>query len=323
MNTHDRPLTPGNGLPLASPLGTPNRGASTQARGAPGGLRGTNDPSVVTPVSARPRRVGARQLDRVGMQLAERDWQLLRLLDQHSYLTTLQLQSFLFTNHASPLSAARSCRRVLARLSRDGLLRSLPRRQGGVTGGSAPVTWQLSPAGVRLIRPERSGYRTHMPTLRYLHHCLAIADVHLSIRDTTATTASSTCEVQIEPAAWRRFTGLGGESQWLKPDMAATLSGHDTDGAYEDGWFIEVDCGTESIPTLLRKCEQYEAYLKTGIEQAASGVFPLVLWTFFGDRAEKRNEALRRSISRSSRFTSPLYRYATPDTLRAVLGGQE
>jgi len=322
MSALDRDDTPVDGLPIGSPLGDATNDASSLTRDVRIESRGTNDPSPSVSVPDQPRLLGSRQLDDLGVQLAERDWLVLRLLNQHSYLTTLQLQRFVFTNHASALSAARSSRRVLARLKRDGLVRSLPRRQGGVSGGSAPVTWQLSPAGARLVQPERSGYRTHTPTLRYLHHCLAIADVHLEIRDQVSANELSSGDVQIEPTAWRRFTGLGGKPQWLKPDMAARLVGHDADGEYEDRWFIEVDRGTESIPTLRRKCEQYEAYRNSGIEQSESGVFPLVLWVFFGERPEERADALRRSLSRSGRFTALLYRFATPDTLRAVLGGQ-
>ena len=73
-------------------------------------------------------------------------------------------------------------------------------------------------------------------------------------------------ECAVEPASWRRFTGLGGARLTLKPDLyaeTASTSGSDLVHA----WFIEVDLGTEGIPTLLKKCRDYEAYRRTGIEQ--------------------------------------------------------
>jgi Replication-relaxation len=53
---------------------------------------------------------------------------------------------------------------------------------------------------------------------------------------------------------------------------------------FEDSWFIEVDRGTESLPTLLRKCGRYEEYRRSGIEQRDRQVFPLVLWLLLDER---------------------------------------
>jgi hypothetical protein len=83
-----------------------------------------------------------------------------------------------------------------------------------------------------------------------------------------------------------------------------------------DRWFIEVDLGTESLPTLLRKCGQYETYRASGIEQADYGVFPLVLWFF---TVPERAERLAQAVARSPRLTPALYRYAQPETLSRVL----
>jgi len=60
----------------------------------------------------------------------------------------------------------------------------------------------------------------------------------------------------------------------LKPDLYAVTAS----GDYEDHWFCEIDRATESMPTLLKKCVQYEAYRRTGAEQDRLGVFPLVVW---------------------------------------------
>ena len=60
----------------------------------------------------------------------------------------------------------------------------------------------------------------------------------------------------------------------LKPDAAVVVRL----GEYEDRWFIEMDLGTESAPTLARKCELYRRYWQSGTEQARNDVFPRVLW---------------------------------------------
>jgi hypothetical protein len=151
-----------------------------------------------------------------------------------------------------------------------------------------------------------------------LAHCLAVADAHLAVLDHAEQTGLS-AQVTVERHAWRPYTGLGGERLWLKPDLFASLRGRDEQGAYEDRWFIEVDLGTESLPTLLRKCEQYEAYRRSGNEQDRTGTFPLVLW-IFDDPA--RVAVLRHAVARRPRLTPALYRYAELGTVASVLAGE-
>lgn len=312
-------------LPFASPLGSPGEDASAQVGPTSGRSTGTNTPSARQPqvVASRQRgRVGRRQLARLAEELSDRDREVLRRVAEHHYLTTLQLQAFVFTDHASAASAARTCRRVLARLHRAGLLRPLPRRVGGVRAGSGATVWQLAPAGARLLRDE-TGYRTHEPSPRFLAHCLAVADVHLTLRGLAMEdqAVAQTVTVDVEPTSWRRYTGSGGEARWLQPDLHAVLVGHDRSGEFEDRWFCEIDLGTESLPTLVKKCRQYEAYRASGIEQEDHGVFPLVLWIFHGSKAATRAAQLRSRIARDSWLSPALYRYATADTLRDVVMG--
>jgi hypothetical protein len=313
----------GDRSPIASPMGYASADANTPVRGAQRPLAVPKDPASGVSLSnsdsaarsPHSRRLGRHQLDAVAAGLAARDWQVLRRIDEHGYLSTEQVQRFVFTDHASLATASRSTRRVLTRLERDGLLRSLPRRQGGVLGGSTPATWQLAPAGARLLREKATHYRVSTPSIRHLRHCLAIADTHLAIRD-HAETVELDAIVDVEPACWRTYPGSGGEQRWLKPDLAATLIGTDSHGRYDDRWFIEVDLGTESLPTLLRKCAQYETYRSTGIEQSEHGAMPLVLWVFLGDA---RGEQLRDAVKRRGRLTTELFRFASLDTLATVM----
>jgi Replication-relaxation len=91
----------------------------------------------------------------------------------------------------------------------------------------------------------------------------------------------------------------------LKPDLYAVTASRD----FEDSWFIEVDRGTESLPTLLRKCGQYEEYRRSGVEQRDRQVFPLVLWRrrmsgagMCSGRRSTRPPGLDRSLFRAATF---------------------
>lgn len=237
---------------------------------------------------------------------------MLARVAEHRYLSTHQVQAFAFTGHASADSAARTARYALRRLGEAHVLRALARPVGGVRGGSAARVWQLAPAGARLLRDDGPIYRTHEPSERFLRHCLAVADAHLALRALVGTDDVSDVEVAVEPESWQRFAGTGGEPRWLQPDLATTIRTPD----YEDRWFIEVDLGTESLPTLLRKCGHYEAYRRAGHEQDAHGSFPLVLWLF---TVAERAERLRYAVARATRLTPPLYRYATPETFTQTI----
>ena len=306
--------TPGTGIPIALPFGSNAPPSSMQVNDPFGRSRGTHTPHSGSsqPAHSSPGRVGSIALARIDELMPDRDRLVLQRIAEHRYLSTHQIQHFVFTDHETDASASRTARRVLQRLERMHLVRPLARRVGGVRGGSTAQIWQLAPAAARLLREDGTTFRTHEPSLRFLAHCLAVADVHLVIRQLQLDPGVVSTDVQVEPRSWRRYAGLGGEARWLQPDLASVVS---TD-QYDDRWFIEVDLGSESLPTLLRKCGQYESYRASGIEQEAHEAFPLVLWVF---TKPERAERLRHSVARSPRLTPQLYRFATPANLVSVL----
>lgn len=332
-NTHTASAPPGPssgpraGLPIGHPVGSPPPRALAVARSASRDSRGTDTPHTSSTAGlklARPHkrpRVGSRTRGRLAASLSDRDRQVLSQIWQHRYLTTAQLQTFCFTQHASDDSAARTSRRVLARLERDGLIRALTRRIGGVRAGSEAKVWQLAPAGARILLPDTgSGWRTHEPSERFLAHTLAVADCHLTIRASTPPGASA--HVQTEPTSWRRYTGLGGETRLIRPDLAAHLTGTDHHGTWDDYWFIEVDMGTESLPSLLAKCHAYSDYYSSGLEQTQRGSFPRVLWLMHGPRAGHRAAELTRRIHRTPSLQPAMFTIAVPQELEGVLWGE-
>lgn len=311
--------TPGRGLPLGVPTAPVVDAASAQVSGEFARFREPNTSdsprSEVIPPSPR-RRVGHQQLSRLAARLSERDRQILHLVGEHRFLTTFQIQQFCFHDHHTTATAARVARRVLARLKRDELLQPLTRHVGGNRAGSEGTIWQLTPAGSRLAYGDQGGARRRPrdPSDRFLAHQLAVADVHVLLAQHRRIEAIEDVTVQIEPASWRRYQGPGGEPRWLQPDLAADI----TTEAFTDRFFIEVDLGSETLPTLLGKCEQYETYRRSGIEQQHVGTFPLVVWLFLD---EQRAHRLAEVIGRSSKLTAGMFRYATPDTLTHVLAG--
>lgn len=314
MNAPRDGYTPGTGLPLAPPLGSTNDELSAQVREEFAQAREPNTSALTSAEVTTHPRIGRRALKRLEQNLSGRDRGVLARVAEHRFLTTHQLQAFCFADHTSEASASRTARRVLSRLERDGLLRSLERRVGGVRAGSAARVWQLAPGGTRVIHGDEARRRLGTPSIRFMAHRLAIADVHLLLRAHRDIEAIEEVSVEVEPAAWRRYQGRSGEPRWLQPDLYAELTTRD----FTDRAFVEVDLGSESLPTLLGKCVQYEEYRRSGIEQERHGSFPLVVWLLTSPERVARLDA---AVRRHQGLKAEMFRYATPDTLAQVLAG--
>jgi len=266
----------------------------------------------------RRRGRGAAGLSELARLLSERDLAVLDALADHRFLTTRQLQAFSFHTHRSSQSAARTCRRVLQRLEGWRLVERLSRRVGGLQAGSASSVWMLTSSGQQL-RNLRSGLgavgRMREPGERFVQHYLAVAETHLALVQADRAGKLELVTAQVEPACWRPYSGLGGSAEVLKPDLYAVTASSE----FEDHWFIEVDRATESLPTVLRQCQQYETYRRVGREQAASGLFPFVLLVVpDSSRAGK----LRSALDAARHLDRQLFKITTPDRFIAVvLGG--
>jgi Replication-relaxation len=258
-------------------------------------------------------RLGRLGLIRLQEQLSERDLQIIHSVASHRFLTTQQIERLHFHDHASSETGARVCRHVLNRLTKEKTLRRLTRRVGGLRAGSAAYIYTLAPVGRRLVG-ETTARQVREPSLNFLEHSLAIADVHLALREAARAERFELLTVEIEPACWRRYIGIGGSRQILRPDMFV-VSAH---GEYEYCWFLEIDRGTEYKPTLVRKCRQYETYRRSGKEQQRLGVFPLVVWV---TPDEARAREVEKAIRSARNLTQELFRVTTSSDLLDLFAG--
>jgi hypothetical protein len=269
------------------------------------------------PAGRNDTRISARRLEEISHGLSERDFAILQDIRLFRYVTTTQLCRLHFTkvsvadtaDKITPRAALRACNRELAKLRELKLISSLQRRIGGVRAGSGAYVWTLDAGGARLLiksNEQAPRKRFYEPSVAFLEHTLAVTETAIRLKELQAT------HCEIEPKCWRIFAGLGGTPQRLRPDLFAVTAS----GDYDDHWFIEVDLATESPAIVLRKCEQYLAYRRSGSEQRAYGVFPVVVWLVPTDR---RKEALKRHIADELQNNSNIFVVITMDELDGLV----
>lgn len=261
------------------------------------------------------QRLGRRGLERLRNRLSDRDLAILRAVEGFRLLTARQIEALHFIDHATPLTAARSARRVLERLTRDRVLVRLERRIGGVRAGSASYIYAVGPAGHRLLHDD-STRRWREPTETFVAHTLTVADLIVALTEQHQAGKVELVEYQTEPNCWRDFPRPMAGTQILKPDLFVMTATDDT----ELRWFVEVDLGTESGSAIVRKCRTYHSYWQAGIEQDRHDVFPKVLW--IAD-TERRSRLISRSITKARSLHQPLFEVTTADEAIAVLAGGE
>jgi hypothetical protein len=264
-------------------------------------------------------RLGTVSVGQLRYLLTARDQAVVRSIREWRFLTTRQIFSLFFAEHASYTSGIRACTRVLTRLKEHRLLYRLDRPVGGPGGGSASYVWGVDVAGDRLLRADpESGYtkrsRAFEPTPLFLAHTLAVADVRVRLAALQREQRLDLVEVQAEPASWRPFAWRG-RSQILKPDLYV-VTGH---GDEEWHRYVEVDRATESLQVLVdKKARAYEDYLATGTDEAHLGVVPEVLWIV---PDQQRADRFRAALFRAHGITKELHTIVCVSDLDAALAG--
>ncbi len=272
-----------------SPVGRPMASGTAPEMGWKDGpfrsLRAANDSA-----SRRPSRISSRQLDSIQDQLTNEDLATLHFVAEVRLATGFQIARRLWAARVRTDPKARAARRALKRLEDWRIIEGLPRRQGGVRGGSASMVYALGPAGRRLL--ARTGFETRRldaPGDRFVRHTLAITELVVGLHEVDLGGELDLIELQTEPACWRGFLGLLGARLILKPDLFVRIGS----GAFEDRWFIEVDLATESRSTITSKAKVYLGHYRSGDEQSRHGVYPRVIWAVPDRRrAEQITDAL-------------------------------
>jgi Replication-relaxation len=305
---NDLPLT----SHLASHLGPNPDGTSplADAQNRSTGMGNSGAPQgTTTPTRRSPgHRISATGIDAIADQLTERDYAILRSVHEHRFLTVQQIRSLHFADLAA--TSHRRTTQVLSRLRDSRVLGALSQRVGGTHGGSHGLIHYVDAVGDRILRNRsgREARQIYEPSVRFVNHRLAVADAHVSLIEANRQARIDLADSAVEPATWRTFNGLGAARRTLKPDLYAETA---TADELVRAWFIEIDLGTEHIPTLLTKCREYAAYRQTGIEQDRHGAFPLVIWSLTHPepaKAERRRQALAEAIAAERTLPSALFR---------------
>jgi hypothetical protein len=251
-----------------------------------GAFRATNDSA-----SGRHSYLSGRRLDALAAELTDYDKAVLLFLAQVRLATGRQIARRLWSSKTPTDSGAWAARRAIWRLEGPRIIVRLPRRVGGVRGGSASLVYGIGPTGRRLLARQGSAIRRlETPGERSIRHTLAVTELVVSVREADLGGVLDLVQLQTEPACWREFLGgLLAARMMLKPDLFVRIGVW----ALEDRWWIEVDMATESRSTITIKGKGYVDYYRSGEEQSRHGIFPRTIWAVPDRRrAEEIAEAL-------------------------------
>ncbi|MGO3717287.1 MAG: replication-relaxation family protein [Glutamicibacter arilaitensis] len=314
-------------LPADYPTESNREQPNPQASGKGTTTGATNTVALPSTGSHTGPRISNRRLEDIRTSLSDRDLAILGSVERYRFLSARHLQSLHFTDHASPDSASRTCRRVLALLRGLRILGVLDRRIGGIRAGSEGLVYYIDTAGDRIQRDStqaRTRRRFDEPSARFLDRTLAIADIAIAVTEAAQSHGAEVVKIDPEHHATRTYQDGYGVPQVLRPDLYIELAASVGDDELS-AFFIEVDLGHESLPTLLGKSLAYEDYRATGSEQRQFGGFPQVIWAMIAYRAAtalRRRKALGDAIERNHRTATSLYRIlALPDTAEAPVRG--
>jgi Replication-relaxation len=180
-------------------------------------------------------------------EFSSRQCAVLADLHRVRVLSGKQLERLHFAGLATPNARGSARRRTLGGLVSAGLVTTLPRRIGGERAGSAGLVYTLDARGHHLLaESETNTHRVRRPWpigWPFVQHSLAVAELYIRLRELEAAGTIRLLHFAAEPGSWHRSShGV------LKPDACAVFE----TGQWEEHWWLEVDRGTESLPTLAR-----------------------------------------------------------------------
>ena len=265
------------------------------------------------------KRVTDAYVERLAAELPARDLAVVESLDRLRVATPSQLKRLHFTSGTEAANARQTWRRLRA-LIEARVITALERRVGGGRGGSSQAVYALDTAGQRLASAcgpagGRRLRRPWTPGRQFLAHALAVTELYVELRERERAGRGELLAFDAEPLCWRRFTGVGGATAWLKPDAFCRWGA----GDLEHLSFVEVDRATASAPTVSRKLDTYRRYWHVGREVERFGAFPRVILLVPHDA---RRVVLSEAIHRQPADARPLYRIGTSRDAADLLTGE-
>lgn len=337
MTTHDTShaahQNQESALPVDLPTGSPATPVTPQATAQTDEVVAGKEPTGIGSFSTPRRseqvkgvhsspRISAKHLEKIAASLSVRDWSILGAAGVYRFLTARQLTMMFFHDHASDASAARTARRVLSRLRSLRILGVVERRIGGIRAGSEGIVYYLDTAGERLHRNATGSTtrkRFEEPSARFMDHTLAITNLAAELHHHGRVSGAEIVSLTPEPR--RSYTAPHGGTGRLAPDLAIELAaqhGAETISAF----FIEIDLGHESLPTLINKALTYEQYRASGEEQRQYGGFPRIVWVMDSPKSattQRRIEALSRALEEHPQIPHHLHTIITTNHAAAYL----
>ncbi|RFS81765.1 hypothetical protein D0T12_28980 [Actinomadura spongiicola] len=271
----------------------PNRMPKFPPEIRPSSLRSSGQPSQppTPPNSAGPPRPPSRVKTRTNWldnRLTNRDREIIATLYRLNSATIGQIHRLHFDG-----LTLRSCQYVMRRLLDWHAVSATERRMGGVLSGSGQTVYSLDPSAHRLMRlaEGRKGPQelADIKPGRWSHrHALVISELYVQCVEAVRKGRLQLADFIAEPACWQD-DGNGG---YLRPDAYIKVAVPDTNRRQH--WWIEVDLGTESTPTVRAKFDKYMDFIGRNVA-GPDGTIPRILVTVEDDN---RCAALRRIVSR-------------------------
>lgn len=269
-------------MTTTTPTGRPTHGVDSTSP-----LTCGDGNAATTTVTPFPSHLSSPHGPALRCRLSDRDLSVLQTLGKVRLMTGAQIQRLQIAE-GSAATRSRRARALLQRLTDLKLVVRLGRRVGGVRAGSSGFIYGLSGRGQAMLGLDGPCGGRHRRVWEvspsFGDHVLCVSELYVSLVEAERAGALELLDFDAEPACWRRFPGSQGQAVTLKPDAFVNLGL----GEYERSAFIEVDMGTESAPTITRKCAVYVEYWQAGVEQRERGVFPSVLWLASSQRGAER-----------------------------------
>lgn len=213
----------------------------------------------------------------VADRLTPREWEVLGTLRRCRAATGMQLQRLHFAELGGGAQVVRS--RVLRRLAARRVIKAERRRVGGPGAGSASPVYLLDTVGATVLRmrtdPDAETSRAVRPAAlpgdRFLAHLLAVTELYVQAVEADRSGRFRLAAFAAEPASW----WTDPYERVLKPDAFLRVARIEPERV-TDRWWVEVDLGTETIPTIAARLRQYAKFRASGAT-GPGGLVPDVL----------------------------------------------